>query len=134
MGKIVIPDINISHIVFDNITIAKAIKQIYASLESLGNDLNNQDFFVYNNTFYAGNIEIESKKPKITTGLNIIFHNYADNGYAEIECTFIPNFQSCMVFDIDDRIRNITGSFKAKSVRHIVDKGKARTFIGYYYE
>lgn len=98
IGEINIPDISIPHIVFDNITACTAIKNIYLTLEKLGHDLNNQDFFIHKNKFYAGNIEITGDIPQIETGINIIHHDFSNKGYAEIECSLIPVLTNNMPF------------------------------------
>lgn len=134
VGEINIPDISIPHIVFNNMTTCTAIKNIYLTLEKLGHDLKNQDFFIHENKFYAGNIEITGDIPQIQTGINIIHHDFSNKGYAEIECSLIPALTNNMYFKLEDTIRNISGKFKAEFIKHKINKGKARTTIGYFYE
>lgn len=134
IGEINLIDITIPHIVFNNVTVATAINNIYKTITDLGHNLKGQDYFINNSKFYAGDIEISGDIPQIETGKNIIHHNFTNNGYAEIECSLIPTLTNNMMFKLNDTIRNISGKFRAEFVKHIIDKGKARTIIGYYNE
>lgn len=134
IGEINLPDITIPHIVFNNVTVATAINNIYKTIIDLGYDLSGQDYFINNGKFYAGDTEISGNIPLIETGINIIHHDFSKTGYAEIECSLIPALTNNMMFKLNDTIRNISGKFRAEFVKHIIDRGKARTIVGYYME
>lgn len=131
IGKIDIPDVQIPHIIFDNIPVYRAVNQVYATLQKLGNDMAGKEYWVQDGSFFIGNFSIDGETPEIKTAVNLIYHGFTNKGFAFIETPLMANLRHSQDFKLDDARRGISGTFRVQSVIHEVDKGKARTNISY---
>lgn len=69
----------------------------------------------------------------VATGGNLISHTPATDtaGLSEVETWLVPGLLHSQVFRLVDTRRGVNDEFRALSVRHEVDSGRARTFIQY---
>lgn len=131
IGKIDIPDVQIPHIIFDNIPVYRAIDQVYATLQKLGHNMTGKEYWVQDGYFYAGDFSIDGETPEIKTAVNLIYHGFISTGFPFVETPLIAGLQHSQDFKLDDARRGISGTFRVQSVIHEVNKGKARTNITY---
>ncbi len=134
VGEIDIPADILPHIVFSDVTAARAIKQLEQSLSrSFGHDFSKHAVWLGETGLTWSDADEPGDIYIIETAKNLISHNPADNpsGLKEIVSVLLPGLVHSRKVRIRDVERGISEVVRAQEVRHELGAAGNRTVVLY---
>lgn len=138
VAKVEIPGEVFPHMVFSNVTAARAIKQLSQSLErSFGHDLSKHAVWLgesggeHPGRLYWSDQAEPGAIYVVETAKNLLSHEPNPNGMSQITSTLLPGLTASRMIRIRDSKRDISGLFMALEVTHVLSEQSAKTIIGY---
>jgi len=132
VAEISIPAETFPHIVFSNVTVARAIKQLAASLErSFGHDLSRHAVWLGEAGLYWSDGDEPGDVFVIETAANLIRHNPNPAGMSLVVSTLLPGLTHSRKVRIRDTRRDFSELVRAEEVVHTLSVDGNTTTIGY---
>lgn len=134
MGEINIPADVLPHIVFSDVTVARAIKQLEQSLErSFGYDFSRHSLWLGQNGLTWSDADEPGPTYVIATAENLISHDPAENpaGLKQITSVPLPGLTHSRKVRIRDTTRQLSEVVRAQEVYHELSAAGNRTIVLY---
>lgn len=138
VASVSIPSEVFPHLVFSNVSAARAIKQLSQSLErSFGHDLTKHAVWLgeaageHPGRLYWSDQAEPGPVYVVETASNLLTHSPNPDGMSRITSTLLPGLTASRMIRIRDVSRDISGLFRAEEVTHILSEQSATTIIGY---
>lgn len=134
VAAIDIPDEIIPRFPVSTIPVWQAARQLLHTLwRSFGHDMAATALWLGRDGLNLGDFDEPGDTPVIAAGENLIRHRPSGQPHAlgEIETYLLPGLaHSRLVRLVDDRL-GVDAASRALEVRHVIEREKARTFVGY---
>ena len=135
MAEISIPAETFPHIVFSRVTVARAIKQLAASLErSFGHDLSRHAVWLGEAGLYWSDGDEPGDVFVIETAANLITNSPNPAGMSVAVSTILPGLTHSRKVRIRDTRRDFSELVRAEEVIHALGADGNTTTIGYGYD
>lgn len=127
-----IPAETFPHMVFSNVSVAKAIKQLSNSLErSFGHDLAKHAVWLGKNGLYWSSESEPGPVYVVESACNLMTNSPNPNGMSRAVSTLLPGLTASMMVRIHDSRRGQNELARAEEVIHSLSEGGNTTTIGY---
>lgn len=135
VAGISIPAENFPHIVFSNVTVARAIKQLAGSLErSFGHDLSRHAVWLGEAGLYWSDGDEPGDVFVVETAANLITNSPNPGGMSYAVSTVLPGLTHSRLVRIRDTRRGFSETVRAQEVVHSLGVDGNTTTIGYGYD
>ena len=134
VAEINIPGDILPHIVFSNIPVARAIRQLDQSLaRSFGHDLSRHAVWLGEAGLYWSAGEEPGAIYRVATAENLIDHAPATTpgALSRIDAALLPGLTHSRFVRLHDARRGVSGLVKALEVEHLLESGSNKTTILY---
>lgn len=132
VAGIAIPSVTVPHIVFSGCTVARAIKQLSATLErSFGHDMSKHAVWLGASGLYWSDASEPGDIFVIQSADNLISHSPDPEGMSRIRATLLPGLTASRMVRIRDARRQFSALVMAQSVVHELGTGGNTTTIEY---
>lgn len=132
VAQVEIPGETFPHMVFSNVSVARAIKQLSQTLErSFGHDLSKHAVWLGEAGLYWSANSEPGDIYVVETASNMLTNSPNPNGMSKAVCTLLPGLTASREIHLHDSRHGIDGIFRAEEVIHTLSDGGNRTTIGY---
>lgn len=132
VAEIEIPAETFPHIVFSNVTVARAVKQLAASLErSWGHDLSRHAVWLGEAGLYWSDGDEPGDVFVVESAANLIGNSPSATGMSYATSTILPGLTDGRKIRIRDARRQFSELVRAQEVIHTLEAGGNTTTIGY---
>lgn len=132
VASIEIPSQTFPHIVFSNVTVARAIKQLSQTLErSFGADMSAHAIWLGEAGLYWSAGNEPGKTYVVETAQNLISCSPNPAGMSHVTSTLLPGLSASMQVRIRDKLRDYSELVRAEEVIHTLGVNGNTTTIGY---
>lgn len=130
-----IPSETLPHIVFSNVSIARAIKQLSVTLErSFGHDLSKYAVWLGESGLRWSAGDEPGDVFVIESASNLLFNSPNPAGMSYVASTILPGLTASRIVRIHDSRRGFNELARAEEVVHILEESGNRTIVGYGFD
>lgn len=132
VAEVFIPVETFPHMVFSNVTVARAIKQLSQTLErSFGHDLSKHAVWLGEAGLYWSAESEPGPVYVAETACNLMSNSPNPSGMSQAVCTLMPGLTASRMVRIRDTKRDVCELVRAEEVTHRLGAGGNTTTIGY---
>ena len=132
VAEVSIPAVTLPHIVFSEVTVARAIKQLSATMErACGHDLSRHAVWLGSAGLYWSDGTEPGDVYVVQSADNLLTHNPDPAGMSSVWATLLPGLTANRTVRIRDARRQFSALVTAQSVHHELGAGGNKTLIGY---
>lgn len=132
VADVAIPSETFPHMVFSNVTVARAIKQLSQTLErSFGHDLSKHAVWLGGAGLYWSADAEPGDIYVVETASNLMRNSPNPNGMSMAVCTLLPGLAASRLVHIHDQRHAIDDVFRAEEVVQLLSDNGNTTTIGY---
>lgn len=134
LARIEIPDDVVARFPVSNIPVWRAVRQLLHTLERAnGHDMSKAALWLGSDGLNLGDLDEPGDVPIIATGENLIRHQPTQtrNGQSVVETFLLPGLAHSRLFRLEDARLDISDTYRALVVEHVIEERRMRTFINF---